>query len=225
VNFFAKNLSIFKKIALPLFALVVLSNSIEQYINLNLEQLMQSPNGMGSLFYFYGFISILCSVIFPVLEIATALFPFSPNHSSKNLTHFLEDNTEQLFIETLRSWGKSLLWALCFIFPGIWKYFEYSLVPFVVTCSQDYQEGKIDALEGSGIIFRRHWIKILGLMGVFHLFIPLVITTLFDPYRLIWKTPMASLALSLLDTYLLIISTQLLFGFIKKEVTSHDTHV
>lgn len=99
------------------------------------------------------------------------------------------------------------------------------MVPFVVTGSQRYDEGKIDALQASAGVFRKHWFKITGILILFHLFIPLILTSLFDSYRLLWKTPVPSLVLNLLDTYLLIISTQLLFNVFQDEVKRHESHV
>jgi hypothetical protein len=221
VNFFVENLRIFRKAALPLFILVVLSNTIDQYLNLNIEQSLQSPTGLNNQAYFYGLLSILSGVVFPVVLMTISLFAIRPNRSQEDLKLFIEKYTEQIFIETLRAWGKSLLWALCFILPGIWKFIEYSLVPIIVTSSEDYEQGKVDALHLSSQLFRKHWFQVLFIIVVFHLFIPLILTTLFDAYRLVWKTPLASLFLSLLDTYILLISTQLLFDIFKNEVNTH----
>ena len=222
MNFFAENLRVFKKAALPLFLLVVVSNNIDQYLNIQVEQALQSPVGATTQVYIFGFLSILSSVIFPVLLVTMALFALSNRPSVKE---FFKKYLNQVFIETLRSWGKVLLWSLLFILPGIWKYIELIFVPFVVTSSQSYDEGRIDALEASSFIFRHHWLKILGILLLFHLFIPLVLTGFFDAYRLLWKTPIASLVLSLLDTYILLFSTQLLFNVFQNEVRKHDSHV
>ncbi|MNL47470.1 hypothetical protein D3C87_1702610 [compost metagenome] len=118
-----------------------------------------------------------------------------------------------------------LLWGLFFILPGLWKFLQYSLVPFVVTSSEKYDQGKEDALQASANVFRKNWGKILGLFLLFHIFIPLVLTGLFDAYRLLWKTPVASLGLNLIDTYLLILSTQILFRIFRSEVAPHESHV
>lgn len=225
MNFFAENLKVFKKAALPLFALVVVSNNIDQYLNIQVESALQNPLGANAQVYFFGFLSIISSIIFPVLLITTALYALSATKPWESMTAYFGKFLNQVFIETLRSWGKTLLWSLLFIIPGIWKFLELSLVPFVVTSSKAYEAGTIDALEASSTVFRKHWFKIIGILFFFHLFIPLVLTSIFDSYRLLWKTPIASLGLSLLDTYLILVSTQLLFNVFQSEVKKHESHV
>lgn len=225
VKFFAENLKVFKKVAFPLFILVVLSSNIDQYLNMRVEDALRNPQGAAPQVYWFGFMSVLSSIIFPILLITTALYAMKASRFTESLHDFYGKYINQVFIETLRTWGKTLMWSLLFILPGIWKYLEYSLVPFVVTSSTRYDDGKIDALQASAYVFRRHWFKILGILIVFHLFIPLVLASLFDSYRSISETPVASLMLNLLDTYLLIISTQLLFNVFQDEVKRHDAHV
>ncbi|QDK37614.1 hypothetical protein DOE51_08465 [Bdellovibrio sp. NC01] len=226
MNFFAENLKVFKKAALPLFVLVIVSNNIDQYLNIQVEQALQNPLGAINQVYFFGFLSIISSIIFPVLLITTALYAMSKAQQHwENITTFFGRYLNQVFIETLRSWGKILGWSLLFILPGVWKYVELIFVPFVVTSSVSYENGEIDALKASSHVFRRHWFKAIAILFIFHLFIPLILTSIFDSYRLIWKTPIASLALSLLDTYLLLVSTQLLFNVFQSEVRKHDSHV
>ncbi|KHD87065.1 MAG: hypothetical protein OM95_16535 [Bdellovibrio sp. ArHS] len=226
MNFFAENLQVFKKVCLPLFALVVLSSNIDQYLNLHIENALRDPHGAQQQVYWLGFLSIISSVVFPVLLITLALYALNTLTGwNKTLGEFMEKNLNQVFIETLRSWGKTLLWSLLLILPGLWKYIEYSLVPLVVTSSERYDQGKEDALQRSAQIVRRNWPKVLGVFVLFHLFIPVVLSALFDAYRLIWKTPVASLTLSALDTYLLVLSTQILFNIFRSEVRKHDAHV
>lgn len=226
VNFFKENLRVFRNAALPLFGLVIVSNSIDQYLSLQVEQALQNPLGATQQVYFFGFLSILSSIIFPVFLITLALFPFSQDPNVKgNLGSFLDKYLNQMFIESLRSWGKTLLWSLFFIVPGIWKYLEFCMVPFIVTSSKKYDIGALDALDASSTIFRHRWKKVLSILFLFHLFIPLVLTALFDSYRVLWKTPLASLALSLIDTYFLLISTQLLYTVFQSEVAKHESHV
>lgn len=226
MNFFAENLQVFKKVFLPLFALVVLSSNIDQYLNLHIENALRDPNGAQNQVYFFGFLSIISSILFPVILTAVALYSLNTLTGwTKSLGEFLGKNLNQIYIETLRSWGKTLLWSLLFILPGVWKFLEYSLVPLVVTSSQKYDEGKEDALKKSASIVRHNWGKILGVFLLFHLFIPVILSSFFDSYRLIWKTPVASLVLSALDTYLLLVSTHILFNIYRSEVRKHDAHV
>lgn len=226
MNFFAENLKVFKKAFLPLYVLVVLSSNIDQYLNLKMENALRDPNGVQSQVFYYGFLSILSSIIFPVVLLSLILFALNSTHSlQKNIHDFWAKYLNQMYIETMRSWGKTLLWSLLFIVPGIWKYLEYSLVPYVVTSSKKYDAGQVDALQASARIVRRHWFKVLTILICFHLFIPGIITVIFDAYRLLWKTPIQSLLLSGLDAYLLLISTQILFNIFRSEETADESHV
>lgn len=225
MNFFSENLQVFKKVFLPLFVVVVLTNSIDQYLNIRVEAALLDSSEPQQKIYFFGFISLLSSIIFPVLCMAVALFGLNTLTGwQDSLSNFLKKNLNQFYIETLRSWGKTLLWCLFLILPGIWKYIQLSLVPFVVTSSKKYDEGQEDALKRSAEIVRSHWFLVLGIFVVFHLFIPMTLSTFFDSYRLLWKTPIRSLLLSALDAYLLLISTHILFNVFRRE-EKHVTHV
>ena len=226
VKLLKENLQVFKTIALPLFILVILSSTLDQYLNMRVEEILRDPSGVTTSLYIFGFISLISGVIFPVFLFTLALFALRSLEGWKQgLGEFFHHYINQIFIETLRSWGKTLSWALLFIIPGFWKFLEYSLVPFVVTASPRYDLGQEDALEASSQVFRKHWGKILSVLILFHVFIPLVLTGLFDAYRLIWKTPVQSLLLNLLDTYLLLLSTQILFRIFRSEVPADESHV
>lgn len=227
VIFFTENLQVSKKVFLPLYLLVAVSGNVDRYLNLSIENAARDPNGALQQVYLFGSLSILSSVVFPVLLMTVALFAFNnPKNEAIDLGGFLKKYLNQICIETLRAWGKTLLWTLLFILPGIWKYIEYSLVPLVVTSSKVYDEGNEDALRKSAQVVRHRWLPILGILFVFHLFVPIILSVLFDAYRLIWKTPIASLSLSVLDTYLILISTHLLFKIFQSEADSYDeSHV
>ncbi|MFV3409795.1 hypothetical protein ACNH6C_14385 [Bdellovibrio bacteriovorus] len=191
-----------------------------------METALRDPLGVQTQVIYYGFFSILSSVLFPVLLVSIALYALNNlDSTTRTLQDFWDKYLNQMYIETLRAWGKTLQWTLLLIIPGIWKYVELSMVPFVVTSSQAYDEGRIDALKGSAQVVRRRWFVILAILVLFHLFIPGVLTTVFDAYRLIWKTPLQSLLLSALDTYLLLVSTHILFNIFRSEVRRHDAHV
>ncbi|MEN0057951.1 MAG: hypothetical protein AAGB31_03890, partial [Bdellovibrio sp.] len=91
--------------------------------------------------------------------------------------------------------------------------------------SPAYEKGEVDALRSSSAIVRSRWAVILGLFILFHLFIPLVFSAFFDSYRLLWKTPLSSLTLSAVDTFILLLSTHILFNIFIGEVNKHDAHV
>lgn len=223
MTFFSENLRVFKKIFWPLFFLVIISSNIDQFLTLQIEQALQDPEGTQKRIYLIGFISLLCSILFPIILTTTALYALdSLNALNQSLKAFYKRHLQQLLIEMLRAWGKVLLWSLVFILPGVWKYIQFSLVPFAVTSSRRYDEGNIDALTLSKHIVTKNLGKILGILILFHIFIPLILAGLFNAYRPIWKVPLGSLILSALDTYLLLISTHLLYKIFKSEETDNE---
>jgi hypothetical protein len=206
--------------ALPLFLIVVLSGNIDQFLNQQIQASLGSPSGAEKSVYAFGFISLLNGMLFPVFTTLLALAGL-PLLSQESPQDFVKKNLNQVMIEMMRAWGKVLQWSLLLILPGFWKYLEYIFVPYVVTLSPDYQNGKEDALKASARLFRRNWGKVIGVFFVFHLFIPLIMASFFDAYRLLWETPISSLFLSLIDTYLILISIQLLFYIFKNEGETH----
>ena len=233
MKFFALNLKAFRKVGLLLFLIGVLSSQIDQSISFQVEEALRNPQGMNSAVYLYGFLSLLCSLFFPLILILLCLWALRPSAPSmterttwKQISHFFKHYMPQLIIETLRAWGKILLWSLLFILPGLVKYVAYVLVPFVVASSPRYDKGELDALETSKNLVKKHWWEILGLIFIFHLTIPLVLTVFFDEYRLFSQTPVASLFLSLLDAYLFLIATQCFLWVIQKspEISAEKIH-
>ena len=191
---------------------------------MNLEESLRSIQGAQSSMYLYGVLSLGLNLIFPLILLSVCLYFLNHILISESLDFrgFLEKNFSALVIETLRSWGKILSWSFLFILPGIWKYFQYLLVPFVVMADPDYASGQVDALERSSVIVKKHWKALVLFLFLFNLFIPLVTTGLFNSYRLIWKNPTESLVLSALDSYVLILSTHILYNIFRKEVAPYD---
>jgi hypothetical protein len=207
--------------------LTALYTNLDQYINMNLENTLRAMDGTQRATYFWGALSFFLNLLFPLLLLTLALYFFNKILASslEEAGGFFKKNLPQLCIESLRAWGKILLWSLLLILPGIWKYIQYILVPVIVTSSKSYDEGRVDALELSSQVVKKHWFLILGFLFFFNLFIPLFFTSLFDSYRLIWKTPLSSLILSALETYFFILSTHILYNIFRSEVSSHVTHV
>lgn len=218
MNFFARNFLIFKRIGLPLFVLTLIYTSLDQLLTINTEAAMRSPQGANGWIWAYGLSSLVIGIIFPILGILVVIYGAKTSEvSEQGLWDFLQLHVNQLCIEILRSWGKTLLWSLLFILPGLWKYFEYTMVPFVVTMSKAYEQGEEDSLLASKRMVHSQLLKILAIILVFHLFFPSILTVLFDEYRLVWHTPVQALALTLIDVYLFIFSTQLLIGVFESQ--------
>ena len=170
------------------------------------------------LVWFYGFFSLVLGIIFPILGILIVVYGAkTPEANEKGLLEFIQKTIEPMSIEILRSWGKTLLWSLLLLLPGLWKYTEYTLIPFVVALSPKYQRGEEDALLASARLVKSNLLKICAILTFFHLIFPSLLTVFFDDYRLIWDTPIAAVLLTLVDVFLFIFSTQLLLMVFESE--------
>jgi hypothetical protein len=219
VKFIARNLQIFKRIGLPLFVLTLIYTSLDQLLTINIDEALRNPNGANSLVWFYGFFSLVIGIVFPIMGILVVVYGAkNAETSEKGLWHFIQHNVNAMSIEILRSWGKTLLWSLLLVLPGIWKYVEYTMIPFVVALSGRYQRGEEDALQASATVVRHQVLKICAILLVFHVVIPSLLTVYFDDYRLVWHTPVQALILTLVDVYIFIVSTQLLLNIFEREV-------
>lgn len=229
MSFFARNLQIFKRIGLPLFVLHLIYVSLDQYLTASTEAILRSAEGMTRWVWIYGMSSLVVGILFPILGILVVIYGAkNPDANETGLWDFVHTHLSQLFREILRSWGKTLLWSLLFILPGIWKYLQYLMIPFVVTLSKAYDRGEQDALQASAAVAKGNLLKVVAVLLVFHLFLPAVLAVLFDDYRVIWKTPVSATALTLLDMYFFIFSTQLLLTIFEnqtQEVPHAAAHV
>jgi hypothetical protein len=224
VTFFSRNLEIFKRIGLPLYVLTLAYTSLDQLLTINIDESLRSPTGAMGAIWGLGFVSLVLGIVFPILGILVVLYGAkevgskdADPASEKGLFEFILKFFSQVSIEILRSWGKTLLWSLLFLVPGIWKYIQYTFIPFIVTLSRSYDLGEKDALRFSAAIVRHHMLKVVAILVIFHFLVPSVMTVLFDDYRLVWNTPVPALLLTFVDVYLFIVSTQLLLMVFEKD--------
>jgi len=220
VSFFARNLQIFKRIGLPLYVLTLIYTSLDQLLTINTEAALRSTDGGSGWIWGYGFASLFIGIIFPIIGLLVVLYGALASEASESgLWDFVQVHMNQLGIEILRSWGKTLLWSLLFILPGIWKYFEYTMIPFIVTLSKRYERGEEDALKASSQMVRRNLPKVLAVFLIFHFIFPSILTVMFDDYRLVWQTPISAAVLTLVDVYLFIFSTQILLNIFESQIS------
>lgn len=167
-----------------IFSATLIFTVLQQYLDSKIEKIIQSPTGLDSMIWFWGFLSLLTALLFPLLQSLLCSFYLTVEFSiDKNIKLFFSRFFEMSLIEVLRSWGKSFLWFLLFIIPGLIKYSYYMLAPFVVLFSKLYQIGKVDALELSEIIFKKYWIYFSVQFFLFYFLMPVVLSTALDQYR------------------------------------------
>ncbi len=212
---------------LPVFLITVLSGTVDQLISLALENELRSPQGASPKVWYLASGSLLNSLIFPWITTLLLLFTWQRQKFPSKTpwptawNEFAQKFGSQSLIETLRGWGKCIMYSLLLIIPGLWKFLEYSFVPWVVCFDHEYDRGEVDALKRSTTLFRKAWFRLVFMFVVFFILIPLILTDGFEEYRLIWITPLPALGLHLIDTVFHIlffeIITLIFFSLLNRE--------
>ncbi len=225
MSFFKENLRLFSKVFPFVFGLNLISNICNQWLTARLELLLKASGKFEEGVFFYGALSVLSTLVFPVLMTSTTLWgvqqvslrstTLGSNLPGPSFVAFLRKYFEQILIETLRAWGKSFQWFLCFIVPGFIVLVFYYLVPFVVVLSENYERGQIDALKTSVKIAKTKWFQLSCALLIFGFAVPVYISTVFDSYYLIWKTPVSTLLVNAFETYWIIFTPHLIFQIIR----------
>ena len=164
-----------------------LSTIIEQVISKKIEILVSSKDGLSSMIWFWGGLSLFTTIFFPML--VALLSSYNLIKTQVSSPDFIADHLEMSLIETLRAWGKSFLWSFLLVLPGIWKFFLYTLTPYIVLFSERYKKGQVDALDYSSMICKKNWKAINWWLTVFYLFVPIGFYFLTEPIRLINEHP------------------------------------
>lgn len=214
-------LRILKKVGYVLFPLMVLSLTWEQFTTEKIYIEMNQSEAGHSLLWFWGFLSLINGFFAPVLMLLITVYALEEKLQKLSWFTFLRSYLAPTLIETLRAWGKVIWGFIFFLVPGVWLHVKYTFVPFVVLESSEYNLGHQDALSESSKLTGKRMGQILILLFTFNIFIPLLMTQLFDDYRTLWKTPLWSLTLSFIDTLFYILFTLLfykLYQQTKKEV-------
>jgi hypothetical protein len=104
------------------------------------------------------------------------------------------------------------------------RFFQLLLVPYVVVFSTPYQAGQLDAQKASTTYVGQRWKTFLAIFVVFNLFLPLFLTITFDEQRNLFETPLQSLILSAVDTYLHLLCAQFMYMVFEKLQKKGDGH-
>ncbi len=197
------------------FLVLLIYEALDAALNDILQILFRSQSGTPNWVWLLAGLSVLVNIVFP-LSVTFWLL------SSMKQTRSWHGDFQQLLIETLRVWGKILLYSLFFVFPGVWKWLSTLFVPYVVLFSKRYQEGEADAIRESAQIFKRVWLSTIFVILIFSVALPIYLGISFDQYRQIWIHPFAALGIGLIDYISLVFSLFLLFNFFKK--ASREVH-
>lgn len=192
---------------LLIFSALTLSTLSEQLIQHQIESIVRSPAGLSNTIWIWGGLALLTALLFPLL---ISLFcAYTLVRPEKSISQFLKENLELTAVESLRAWGKTFLWSFVFLIPGVIKYINYLMTPFVVMFSQKYKQGQVDALEYSTKISRNFWWSLKLWLGLFYFILPVLFYVVFNDYRSFSQYPIAATLITFIESLV-----ELLFHFI-----------
>ncbi len=188
---------------LLIFSATIISTLTQQFLDKKIELILRSTEGLTSMIWVWGFFSLLSALIFPLLLSLLTSYFLIQNQEPRPV-QFIEKHFELGLIESLRSWGKSFLWFFVLVIPGFIYFFYYSLSPQIVYFSNKYQSGEIDALAESEKYVKKNWFFYSVVTFIFYFILPMIMTSVFDEYRLFSLHPGWALGCIALETLLFI---------------------
>jgi hypothetical protein len=178
-----------------LFSITLLTNISEQYLNMKLQIEMRSES---SAFFLIVFLIVTTSLFGVFLQEAVFLLSIErhqPQHQFPLATRFID-----LIKENLKAIGSASLWMFVFIIPGLIKWIEYSLLPFVVFLNPDYQKGDREALSLSIALVKKSFWKFFLFWILFNCVIPICLSVMGGEYESFKETPLIATLLSLIES-------------------------
>ncbi len=173
------------------------STLIDDYCTTQIQSLLQSLDGNEFQIWKYGLFSISIQMILPLVSMILMIWFLFAN--TANPFQFLKKNFAQLIIENLRTWGFVLFAGLFFIFPAFIVYFFYLFVPFIVTMSDEYALGKIDALQLSRQLVFKSLFKLLIISSSTLILIPLISSGIFAEWNSFITHPLTATPIHFID--------------------------
>tara|TARA_B110001454_G_C12723072_1_gene435684 strand:+ start:155 stop:853 length:699 start_codon:yes stop_codon:yes gene_type:complete len=194
-----KKLIELKLFLIPIILFFWISSIFEHFLVKKIEGVVNSSDPSTATLIGYASLHLLNGIIFPTLITLLAL-SYLRNKKNGSPQYQIEGSpSNQLFIETLRSWGKTTWWFLALILPGLYKFISYSYVPIIVYLDPEYDKGAVDALEASEASFRKNWLATCFVFVAFYLVFPIMLSSILDSYKDFNETPMLALLVSVFN--------------------------
>lgn len=213
---------------LPLYSAVVIGLIIDQSLNQEIESILRSPDGFSHRVWIWGGLSLISSLVFPVLFTLLSCFFMTEKIRGfffSQLPEFLKKHFEMTLLESIRAWAFMFLWFFVLFFPMVYKFVSYTMTPFLVVYSPAYARGEINALKTSEVIAKEFFIKLFLLLVCFYVVLPAVSTLVFDQYKVIRNYPLQALALAGVDAFVIFtIQFFLLKMFFNSSYFKGDSH-
>jgi hypothetical protein len=202
VKFSTQLFLVTKRAGPGIFALSFGFTMADQFLTDVMQKQLMSPDGITWILAVCGLFSMLLSLAVPLFINLLIIYA-----CLKPANGFL-NSVNQALIEEFRAIGVSMLWLIVFVVPGLIKLVQFVFVPFVVALDSKYQAGERDALQFSKTIVNNNFWKVSGLLLIFSVLLPVLMTGL-DQYHLFWIHPVGNLLLTLLQSFL-----SLIFGLV-----------
>lgn len=207
---------ILKAVGPLLLAVTMVTTLIDQFANSQLEVLLQSDDGMGPRLWMVVGMSLMNSILFPTLLLSLMIYGSLPGEKNlRTLQAFLGRTIEQLYIETLRGWGSSIRWGLLLVIPGFIRVVQLIFIPYIVSLSAHYDQGRLDALKTSTRFTHKAIFSVLGWILLFYIAIPLMLSQVLDSSRLYSNTPLQAFLCNILDVIIAVVATSLFLGIFR----------
>jgi hypothetical protein len=189
------------------FTLMIFNQLIEQLLNQQMTEAMQNDSAsfvFTAAALFFNGVSI---VWIQSVVLMTILQTTHPQTAQIPLFTKIGDFSR----EWLRSMGEASLWFFVFIIPGLIRWVDYTLLPFVCFYDPAYQNGDVDALERCRQLARGKRLQLWGLWVGFGLILPLVFTSLFGAYESLFEHPVGATALVMSDALIQMVAFWMLW--------------
>ncbi len=209
-----QSLYLFKKSFWLTIPLAILSSYCDQKVISRIEDLLSNPEGSIQKIYWYGGLSLMNSILFPMLLTSILICTYKYNSRFWLLPWFRQLNI--LLIESFRAFGKVIFYSLL-ILPGIYKYFSVLFVPHIVLLDPDYEKGSLDSLEASKKRVFQSFKPILFLIILGQIVIPFLFTA-FDEYHNFTLSFWKAATMSIVDLLLQFIVSVLLLNVFLQSV-------
>lgn len=213
MSFKSALLTALRKVGILLLLWFVALQIFDQWLLNSTHQAMMAEHGVQGKVWMFAGLSIVSSVLAPM--VATLIVFAGWQRSDTNILSYFSKHLGDLVREQLRAFGSVLMWSFLLIIPGLVRFFEMSLLPWVVCFDAEYGQGRRDALKESRRVFYKVWPRLSLLLLVFWMILPLGMTML-DAFRSYSDSPVTAFGLSLVDVFLFLLFQYLLYKLWEK---------
>lgn len=206
-RFLVRTMLILRSGGALLLVLILSYRWLDQQLTEKLQDEVFSNEGMSSMVWVYAALSILTTLVFPILTTLVVIGALKAK-SFAGTFQFVFRRLSQVLKEQMRAFGIALLWGIPLIVPTFWKLFQFLFVPLVVCLDPRYDSGNIHAPSRSAELVRRKFWPALLLSGVLFFALPLFIIGFEDSYT--WSAEPIQLSLLVIFEFAATILGQLL---------------